>query len=94
MVKASSRPEVLQTIRSVAAEARLYVPDVPVCGSRLFDATFVQEHRKELEAARALLCDGESRRIFDLVLRCRLTPVHQRQSAGLFYPVAPDLRPD
>ncbi len=70
---ASSRPEVLQNIRAIAAEARLYVPDVPVCGDGLFDATFVQAHREELDAARSLLCDGESRRIFDLVLRCRLT---------------------
>ncbi len=70
---ASSRPEVLQNIRAIAAEAPVYVPDVPVCGSGLFDAAFVQEHREELDAARALLCDGESRRIFDLMLRCRLT---------------------
>ena len=70
---ATSLPGVLRDIRAVAAAAPLYVPDVPVCGEELFDAAFVQAHREELAAARALLCDGESRRIFDRVVQGRLT---------------------
>lgn len=70
---ATSLPDVLQNIRSVAVEVQLYVPDVPVCGDGLFDAAFVQAHREELAEARALLCDEESRRIFDRIVHFKLT---------------------
>ena len=70
---ASSRPEVLELIRGVAAEAELYVPDVPVAGNTLFDADFARAHRDDLLRARDLLCDGESRRIFDLTVAAKLT---------------------
>lgn len=70
---ASSRPEVLANVRAVMAEAEFYVPDVPAVGDGLFDAGFVRAHRAELEAARALLADDESRRIFDLTLAYKLS---------------------
>lgn len=70
---ASSRPEVLELIRGVAAETELYVPDVPVAGTTLFDADFARTHRNDLLRARDLLCDEESRRIFDLTIAAKLT---------------------
>ncbi|MBE6555988.1 MAG: FkbM family methyltransferase [Ruminococcaceae bacterium] len=69
----SARPEVLALIERVAARYPLFVPDVPVCGDTLFDAAFFSLHKGELCEARALLCDDESRRIFDLVLAYKLT---------------------
>ncbi|HBF15188.1 MAG TPA: FkbM family methyltransferase [Clostridiales bacterium] len=70
---ASARPEVLELIRGVAAETELYVPDVPVAGNTLFDADFARTHREDLLRARDLLCDEESRRIFDLTVAAKLT---------------------
>lgn len=70
---ASSRPEVLETVRGVMAETELYAPDVPVAGETLFDADFARAHLPELTAARALLSDGESQRIFDLTVAYKLT---------------------
>lgn len=70
---ASSRPEVLETVRGVMAETELYAPDVPVAGGTLFDADFARAHLQELTEARALLSDEESRRIFDLTLAYKLT---------------------
>lgn len=70
---ATSRHEVLQQIFTIAAETDLYVPDVPVFGGGLFDEAFAEQHRSELMSARELLSDAESRRIFDLVLRCKLS---------------------
>jgi FkbM family methyltransferase len=70
---ASSRPDVLETIDRVAASSELYVPDVPVSGSTLFDATFYDAHRDELDAARALLSDEESRAVFDDVVTYKIT---------------------
>lgn len=69
----TSRPEVLDTIRAVAAEAELYAPDVPAFGDALFDLPFYDRHREEIAEARALLSDEESRRIFDHVLQFKLT---------------------
>ena len=73
MAFASSRPEVLENAARIADEATLLAPDVPVFGEGLFDRAFAAAHRAELEATRELLGDEESRRIFDLVLRYKLS---------------------
>ena len=70
---ATSLPDVLENIERIAAEAELYVPDVPVFGDGLFDADFVNAHREELLAARDLLCDDESRSLFDSIVRYKLS---------------------
>ena len=69
----TARPDVLALIARVAARYPLFVPDVPVCGDTLFDAAFLAAHREEILAARALLADDSSRRIFDLTLVAKLT---------------------
>jgi len=69
----TSRPEVLENILRIHKEAELYVPDVPAFGDVLFDRAFFEAHRDDLASARALLCDEESRRIFDLVVEYKLT---------------------
>ena len=69
----TSRPEVLENILRIGEEAELLVPDVPAFGDALFDRAFFEAHREELAAARALLSDEESRRVFDLVVEYKLT---------------------
>lgn len=69
----TSREDVLQTILSVAREAELYAPDVPAFGDGLFDRAFAKAHERELREAYALLCDDESRRIFENVVKFKLT---------------------
>ena len=54
-------------------ETELYAPDVPAFGDTLFTRPFFEAHRSELEAARALLADDESRRIFDNVVAYKLS---------------------
>ncbi len=73
MAFASSRPEVLENVRRISAEATLLAPDVPVFGNGVFDRSFALAHSAELSAARELFADEESRRIFDLVLRYKLS---------------------
>ncbi len=70
---ATSLPDVLENIARIAAESELLVPDVPVFGDGLFDTDFVNAHHSELCAARSLLCDEESRLIFDSVVRYKLS---------------------
>ena len=64
----TSRPEVLENVLRIRAEAELYAPDVPAFGDTLFTRSFYEEHIEEFTAARELLSDEESRRIFDNVL--------------------------
>ena len=70
---ASSRPEVLELIDRVARTCELYVPDVPVCGTDLFNAKFLESHRAEIAAARALFADEQSRQVYDGILSYKLT---------------------
>ena len=69
----SSRPEVLSLFDRVAQRYPLLVPDLPVCGDTLFTADYYQAHKAEFEQARALLCDEDSRALFDRILACKLT---------------------
>ena len=70
---ASSRPEVLETIRRVASACEMYIPDVPVCGTDLFNTEFYESHLREIDAARALFADEESRRVYDGIIEYKLT---------------------
>ncbi len=70
---ASSRPEVLSLIASVAEQCELYAPDVPVCGDTLFNSEFYEAHMEEFEQVRALLADDESRRVLDGILQYKLS---------------------
>ena len=70
---ASSRPEVLETIERVASICETYIPDVPVCGTELFNAEFYEAHRDEIAAARSLFADEESRRVYDCIIAYKLT---------------------
>lgn len=69
----TSRPEVLENILRIRSEAELYAPDVPAFGDILFTRPFYEEHIADFVAARALLSDEESCRIFDNVLSYKLS---------------------
>lgn len=70
---ASSLPDVMENILRIAGECELYAPDVPVFGDNLFDSAFFGAHKSQLDAARALLADAESVRIFDCIISYKLT---------------------
>lgn len=70
---ASSLPDVLATIRRVAAENELYAPDVPVFGDNLFNLDFFHAHENELEEAFGLLADEQSRKTFRSVIQYKLS---------------------
>jgi hypothetical protein len=70
---ATSLPDVMERIRSIAAEAELYIPDVPVFGDGLFDAAYAKEHWGELEETAELFCDVSSREVFWQVVTIRLS---------------------
>ena len=70
---ASSLPDVIENIKKIASECELYAPDVPVFPSELFDMSFYRAHKSEIDAAYDMLCDEESRRIFELVIEYKLS---------------------
>lgn len=70
---ASSLPDVLKTIRRVAAEQELYAPDVPVCGEALFDRAFFEKHKADLEDTEAMLVDEFSRNTLTNIVQYKLT---------------------
>ena len=70
---ASSRPEVLEIIQKVADTCEMYIPDVPVCGTELFNQEFYEANLEEITAARNLFADEESRRVYDGIITYKLT---------------------
>ena len=71
---ASRIPEVIDTICRIAEERELLVPDVPVCpDSELFTAEFCRRNSDHINKARELFSDAESLRIFDGIIKARLT---------------------
>ena len=60
-------------IINVAHETELYAPDVPVHGQALFDHKFYSDHKSELEAARELFSDDQSRLVYDNVIKYKLS---------------------
>ncbi len=73
MAFGSDRAEVLGFLRQLDARHELIVPEVPLYGGALFDGAYFDERRSLLDEARAQFSDGRSRRLFDDVVRFRLT---------------------
>ena len=70
---ASSLADVLENIYKIADECELYAPDVPVCGTEIFDAEFYEKNAGKIEAVRAMLADEKSATVFDSVINFKLT---------------------
>jgi len=69
---ASSLPDVLANIYRIAEECELYAPDVPVCGTNLFDSRFYAENEEKIRAAEALLADEKSKEVYRSVIDYKL----------------------
>ena len=70
---ASSLPDVLSNIYRIADECELYAPDVPVCGTDIFDAQFYENNAEKIDAVRSMLADEKSVAVFDSVIHYKLT---------------------
>ena len=70
---ASALPDVMALFKRVGEECELYAPDVPVFGETLFTMEFFEENRERFERVYGLLADGESKRIYENIIRYKLT---------------------
>ena len=69
----SSRPEVLSQVEKIASEHELYVPDVPVYGSILFDRGFFEKNIPDIEEVFSHLSDDISRNCYVNYINYKLT---------------------
>ena len=70
---ASSLPDVLANIYRIAEECELYAPDVPVCGTNLFDSAFYAENEEKIRAVEELLTDEKSKEVYRSVIDYKLS---------------------
>lgn len=71
---ASNRPEVMEMIRKIDEEYKMYIPDMPVADEgEYFDREFYNSHFDEIESVYNKLADSESKRIFSSVVKYRLS---------------------
>lgn len=69
----SQLPEVMDRIYEIAQKHELYAPNVPVVGEGLFTLEYAREHYKELQAAYSLMADEQSKKVFENVIRYKLS---------------------
>ena len=65
--------EVIENILRISSEQELYAPFVPLFGQELFDLSYFESHRTDLEKAFNLLSDDISRKAFSSVVTYRTT---------------------
>ncbi|MBE6647732.1 MAG: FkbM family methyltransferase [Ruminococcaceae bacterium] len=70
---ASSLPEVLENIYRIADECELYAPDVPVCGTTLFDSQLFEQNKDKIELVSSLLADEKSKEVYNSVVNYKLS---------------------
>ena len=70
---ASSLPDVLENIYKIAEECELYAPDVPVCGTTLFDKELYEKDIDKIRAVESLLCDEASKEVYRSVINYKLS---------------------
>ncbi len=70
---ASSLPDVLANIYKIADECELYAPDVPVCGTNLFDIAFYEANKEKISAVELLLADERSKEVYNSVINYKLS---------------------
>lgn len=69
----SSRSEVLSFVDKIASERELFVPDVPVYGSNLFDRAFYESNKSLIEEVCSLLADDASKNCYVNYINYKLT---------------------
>lgn len=70
---ASSIPQVMEDIKSLSEKHRVIMPVVPVFGNTIFNRKYLETHIDELINIRDMLCDEESKRIFDNMILFHFT---------------------
>lgn len=73
MAFGTSRPEVMEQIRTLSRNETLYLPDLPVTGEGIFDRDYYRAHYCDYIAVYSALADDTSKDLFAALLQYRLT---------------------
>lgn len=68
----SCLPDVMANMKKIAAEKETYAPDVPVAGDDIFDSDFYLKNEKNIAAAREILADEKSVKVYDEIIKYKL----------------------
>ncbi len=67
-------PEVMENIKKISEVCETYAPDVPVIADgEVFNAEYAKKHKSELEYAYSLLADSQSKKVFENIVKYKLT---------------------
>ena len=70
---ASSLDDMLDRFYYLNGKYEMYAPDVPVTGGGTFDLDYYNKHKSEFDQARELFADEWSKKVFDNVIKYKLT---------------------
>lgn len=69
----TSRAETMDYIKSLMERVPLFMPEVPVCGTQVFDLEFAREHKSKLEKVYNSLADEKSKETMKNLIMFKLT---------------------
>lgn len=70
---ASPLPQVIESIKELSKRHRVIMPSVPVFGDNIFNKDFLKDNLQGIEKAYSLLCDEQSKRVFENIIRFQIT---------------------
>lgn len=70
---ASPLPEVIDSIKKLNDRHRVIMPSVPVFGDNIFNKEFLKNNLPAVEKAYSLLCDEQSKKVFESIIRFQIT---------------------
>lgn len=65
--------DVLRRIEALSVTHTVLIPDLPLLGGNILTPKAVENNQDSIKSARALLSDEKSRRVFDAMLKAKLT---------------------
>ncbi len=66
-------PEVMESIKKIAAEQELYAPEVPVTGDGLFDLEYYEARKEAFEEIYSLLGDSASKITLESIIKYKIS---------------------
>ena len=70
---ASPLAEVIDNIKALSKRHKVIMPSVPVYGDNIFNKEFLEKYIDEIELAYSHLCDEQSRKVFENIIKFQIT---------------------
>ena len=70
---ASHLDGVIENIKRINSEHKVYAPDIPVAGNGLFTGKYFKEHESEFKYVYDRLADSESKRVYQNILQFKIS---------------------